>query len=429
MSEYIQVDNYVCKCRAYPTKEQKEKIDAILHGIKVAYNMTAYSISHSEEAVTKVSKKDNETKWPDFSACMKKQWLDVLRENEAVKEVPSTSLSSSVYGIFTDMKKSWEKSKLPADKWKPEFYNSRHPRRSFTIQAQANAFSFTEGKAVFVPVTNVGKVKVRGFRHDLRYGDAPKQTFAEFYSGAKKAFGVTVSKDNCGDYWVSIKLQSVWKPIKENQNHIPLGVDVGIKDVAITSDGTKYENKKFKRREKRHIRRLCRKISRRQGWSNIKFREARKFDDSLVPSHSYESTVLKKAKLERKIARQRNDWNHNISADIVSRSEFIGIEDLLITGMMKNRHLAYSASDAAMGDVLSKLRYKAEWNKVPIIQIGRFEPSSQLCSVCGYRNKETKNLRIREWTCPECGSHLDRDINAARNILAIAQRDYKEMNK
>ena len=114
---------------------------------------------------------------------------------------------------------------------------------------------------------------------------------------------------------------------------------------------------------------------------------------------------------------------------IEKRSEFIGIEDLLITGMMKNRHLAYSASDAAMGDVLSKLRYKAEWNKVPIIQIGRFEPSSQLCSVCGYRNKETKNLRIREWTCPECGSHLDRDINAARNILAIAQRDYKEMNK
>lgn len=422
---YIRVDNYVVKCRAYPTSEQKEKIDSILNGIRVAYNVTAYSISHSDENVTRADKKDENLRWPNFSACMKKEWLNHLRETEeAVKVVPSTVLASSVYGIFCDMKKSWEKQKLPCQKWKPEFYNARHPRKSFTVQAQASGFVFS-GSIVRVPVTNIGKVKVRGFRQDLRYGDSPSQTFEEYYSGQKKAFGVTVSKDNCGDYWIAVKLQTVWKPDKSKSNPVPIGVDVGIKDLAITSEGTKYENKKFKRSQKRRIRRLSRKVSRRQGWSNIKFREAHKKDKELMPSKNYNSSVLKKAKLERKIARQRDNWNHNVTADIVNSASFIGVEDLLVKGMMKNRHMAYSATDAAMGDVLQKLKYKAEWQRVPIQQIGRFEPSSQLCHVCGYQNRNVKNLSIRKWTCPECGSHHDRDINAAINIRDMALKTYE----
>lgn len=454
---YIRVDNYVIKCRAYPTKEQAEQVDKILHGVRVAYNVTAYEITQGNPMVTKPDKNDETVLWPNFSGCMKKEWLAYLRDNyEAVKCVPSVSLSSSTYGIFgVDMKKSWENHhpmvsakdkagnqkmrngkqvfermnkavKLPATKWKPDYYSKKKLRTSFTVQTKVSAFIFTEdSKAVRVGVTNVGKIKCRGWRSDILFGeDKPEKLFQDAFS-KRKQFGVTVSKDNCGDYWIAVKLQTVWKPDKSKSNPVPIGVDVGIKDIAITSEGTKYENKKFKRSQKRRLRRLSRKVSRRQGWSNIEFREAHKKDKELTPSKNYNSSVLKKAKLERKIARQRDNWNHNVTADIVNSASFIGVEDLLVKGMMKNRHMAYSATDAAMGDVLQKLKYKAEWQRVPIQQIGRFEPSSQLCHVCGYRNRNVKNLSIRKWTCPECGSHHDRDINAAINIRDMALKTYE----
>lgn len=454
--KYMQVDNFVMKCRAYPTKEQREKIDKILTGIRVAYNVTAYEVAHANEKLSNPSKKDESVRFPKFSECMKKEWLDHLRnEHEIIKEVPATALASSCYGIFKDMQKSWEtfhpekfpkvqaktKTGMPkfkkngdpvwertekpvkvsCKKWEPTYYSSKHPRTSFTVQTMQNGFEFTDNpKVVFIGVTGLGKVKTRGWRSDLRFGDAPDQTFSEFYGGTKKAFGVTVSKDNCGDYWIVVKLQTVWKPDKSKENLAPLGVDVGIKDIAITSDGKKYGNQHFKRINKVHLRRLSRKISRRFGWSNEVFRAEHKKNTEIVPSKGYERVARKKALLERKIARRRSNYNSEITADIVNRASFIGIEDLLVSGMMKNRHLAYSASDAAMSDVLQKLKYKAEWQRVPIIEIGRFEPSSKTCSVCGYK-RESLSLSTREWICPECGSKLDRDINAARNILSMAQ--------
>lgn len=420
---YIQIDNFVVKCRAYPSKEQQLKIDRILQGIRIAHNVTCYEMVHENESITKPSKKDESVRFPNFSECMKKSWLDYLRANyDLVNEVPASSLSSSVYGVFSDAKKGWEKKKLPCDKWRPEYYTTKKPRTSFTVQTLQSGFEFPEdSKSVFVNITNIGKIKIRGWRNDLRYGEKPDSTFEEFYRNTKKAFGVTVSRDNCGDYWMVIRLQTVWKPCMTQEEAKPLGVDVGIKDLAITSAGDKYPNMQFKRKEKRHIRKLSRKISRRYGWSNIEFRKEHKQHAEIVPSKGYESALLKKARLERKIARRRNNYNHETAMDIVRQSSFIGIEDLLVKGMMKNKHLAYSVTDVAMGDLLQKLKYKSEWNHVPIVQIGRFEPSSQLCSTCGYKNKKVKNLSIREWTCPECGTRHDRDVNAAKNILSIAQ--------
>ena len=241
-----------------------------------------------------------------------------------------------------------------------------------------------------------------------------------FTESRKKVFGVTVSKDNCGDYWLVVKLQTVWLPDKASEKKkVPIGVDVGIKDIAITSEGQKYENKHFARSMKRKKRRLNRKVSRRQGWSNIKFREAHKKDKELKPSKGYERSKLKLAKLERKIARRRENYNHNVTLDIVQSASFIGIESLNVKGMMANHHLAYALNDAAMYDVLSKLKYKSEWRHVPVKEIGQWEPSSKTCSVCGYKRKNL-SLSVREWTCPECGSHHDRDVNAAINIRNFA---------
>ena len=456
MKKYEMVDNFVIKLRAYPNKEQAEKIDAILNGLRVAYNVTAYEISNGNPLLTHPGKKDETVLWPDFPKCMKKDWLNCLRENhEVVKCVPATSLSSSVYGVFKDMEKSyknfhpeivgkqaktktgkpkthkdgtpvWEKSKnaveLPVGKWKPEYYSKKKPRRLFAVQTNCSKFIFKKNsKTVYIGITNIGLVKTRGWRFDIRFGDTPEQTFEEFYKNSDKAFGVTVSKDNCGDYWICVKLQTVWKPTKEKEIHVPIGIDAGIKDIAITSEGVKYPNYKFARQEKKHKRRLNRKLSRRQGWANIEFREAHDKNKELKPSKRYERTKIKLAKLERKIARRRENWNHFASIDIVSGAEFIGIESLNVKGMMKNKHLAYSLTDAAMYDFLNKVSYKANWAKVPIQKIGTWEPSSQTCHICGYVNKAVKSLNVRDWTCPECGTYHDRDVNAAINILNWAK--------
>lgn len=427
---YLKVDNFVVKCRAYPTKSQAEKIDKILHGLRVAYNTTAYEMTKGNEKITKPDKKDLSIKWPDFGKCMKKEWLDWLRENrEAVSIVPSTSLASSCYGIFgKDMKKAWESKKLPCGKWEPRYYSNRYPRRSFTVQTITSGFDISEtSKASRINVTGLGRVKIRGWRDDLLYGDdCPVCTFNEFYAGKKKTFGVTVSKDNCGDYYLTVMLQTVWKPVKQSMERIPIGIDVGIKDIAITSDGEKYENKHFKKEAKTKRRRLQRKVSRRYGWANIEFRNEHKKDDTVVPSEGYKTAKLKLARLERKVARRRENYNHNLTSEITKKASLVAIESLNVKGMMKNHHLADALSDAAMSDVLQKLKYKATWNGVSVSKIGQWVPSSQLCSVCGYRNKGVKNLSVREWICPNCGSHHDRDVNAAKNILMIAQMNNAE---
>lgn len=456
--KYIKADNFVIKMQAYPTLEQKKKIDEILNGVRVAYNVTAYEITQGNPMVTKPDKKDETVLWPNFSGCMSKKWITHLKNNyEVVKCVPSTSLYSSVYGIFgIDMKRSWENYhpivsvkdelgnpkirngkqvyeknkkaiKMPATKWKPAYYSKKKPRMSFTVQTAMSAFVFPEkSKTIVVGVTNVGKIKCRGWRKNIMFGeDGPNKVFQEAFR-ENKLFGVTVSKDNCGDYWIAVKLQSAWIEDKSEDFKVPLGVDVGIKDIAITSNGKKYPNQRYKKQQERHKKRLNRKMSRRQGWSNITFREAYAKDKELSTSNGYEKAKAKHSLLERKIAEKRKWYNNNVSHSIVSEASFIGIESLNVKGMMANHHLAYALSDAAMYDVLSRIKYKAEWFSVPVVEIGQWEPSSQLCNVCGCKNPKVKNLSVREWTCPECGAKHDRDVNAAKNILNMAKAKQNE---
>jgi len=458
----MKVENYVVKLRAYPSDEQKEQIEKILIGLRLAYNTTAYEISISNPQVTKEGKKDATIRWPDFSACMKKEWLDFLRvQYPIIKEVPATSLSSSVYGIMKDLKKSWENFhpikipheqkigddgkpcfkkngepvwektekpiKLPCGKWEPTYYSKGHPRTSFTVQSQATNFVFNENsKTLYIPVTTIGMMKARGWNKEARFGE-DQEGFLEHFRNKElypkgKMLGVTMSKDACGDYWITVHLQETWIPDKTKESLQSVGVDVGIKDVAITSDGKKYENRRYKKSVEPHLEELNRIMSRRQGWKNEVFRAAHRSDKTLEPSNRYRSATLKKARLERKVAFRRGTWNHELTADIVNGADFVAIESLNVSGMMQNRHLSYAVGDVALHDILSKIKYKADRRGIKVVEIGRFEPSSQVCSCCGYKNPEVKNLSVREWTCPECGAVHDRDVNAAKNILAIAKK-------
>lgn len=429
---WYKIPNYTMKCRIYPNTAQQEDIDRILHGIRVAYNVTMYEmITNFKNTKEAKDKKENKTiHFPQFSSMVKKDWLDYLRSNyTAVKEVPAGCLSSSVYGIFAcDAKKAWESmGKKPVEFYKPFFYSAKKARTSYSYQETFSKFSFSEDNknVLYINLNKLGKVKIRGWNQKIRFDEKHSKDFVDFVkeSSGKTQFGLTISKNNIGEYFICFKLNNVYKFIKESDfNKEELGIDVGLKDIAICSNGDKYENKHFAKKEKRHKKILNRQCSRRWGWSNEEFRKTYKDNPEIMPSKRYEKAMLSMKKLDNKIARKRDLYNHETTLKIVSSATSLAVESLNVKGMMANHRLAYALSDAAMYDVLNKLSYKSLWYDRTITAIGQFDPSSQRCNNCGYQNPLVKKLSIREWTCPCCGSHHDRDINAAKNILWYAKQ-------
>lgn len=215
---------------------------------------------------------------------------------------------------------------------------------------------------------------------------------------------VTVSKDKCGTYWLSVLIDNQ----QSNQQKKPIatetavGIDLGIKDYAILSDGTKYSNPKHLDKSQKML----------AHWQKC-------FARTKQGSKNHEKARIKVAKTYRKITNQRTDFIQKLSTDLVKRFDTICLEDLNVKGMEQNHNLAKAITDAAWSEFVRELEYKSEWYGNNIVFIGRFEPSSKLCHNCGYINNDLK-LSDREWICPECGEVHDRDINAAINIKTIA---------
>ena len=175
--------------------------------------------------------------------------------------------------------------------------------------------------------------------------------------------------------------------------------------MCITSDGTKYWNPKTIRKYEKKLAKLQRQLSHKEKRSRNYYKQKKKI-----------------ASCHEKIRNTRKDYLHKVSHEIISESQVIVSEDLQIKNMVKNHHMAKSISDVSWYELTRQLEYKAEWNKRKYVKINTFYASSQLCSVCGYQNTKTKSLSVREWTCPVCGAEHDRDINAAKNILAEGLR-------
>lgn len=214
----------------------------------------------------------------------------------------------------------------------------------------------------------------------------------------------TVSRDHCGTYWCIITVDDLKpKPTKTKLVKVnAVGIDLGIKDYAILSDGTKFTNPK-------HLEKVQRKLA----WLQRDFARTKK------DSKNHERMRIKVAKCYRSITNQRNDFLHKLSAHLVRNYDVICLEDLNVKGMEQNHHLARAIQGAAWGEFVRQLEYKSEWYGKNVLFIGRFEPSSKLCHKCGYINQKLQ-LKDREWVCPVCGEHHDRDVNAAKNIKEIA---------
>lgn len=446
---YYKISNYTVKCRLYPNKSQMKKMNDSIHAVHVYHNAVVYdmfvNLLNTNEKLDKDSGKT--IHFPDLSKATKKNYKNKIAEmNPCISNAPAGALTTNYGVILCDLKKQLEsqvsgenvnkgKAIRPVENSKPQYYSKSHPRRSYTYAESFGKISFSENKNVFyIDLAKVGKVKVRGFNMNLRFDPSCCIDFKEYVSHNKnQKMKVTISKDNCGEYNISILFKEVYKLVKNiPEKKQEKGVDVGVVDIAILSDGTKYKNKKIKdgmngeNKRKRKV--LHRRLNRAWGYSNEIFREERKKDSTLKPSKGYWKAKQKLAKFERDIKRKRRLENDYITLDIVRKSSFIGIESLSVTEMIKNAkgntnkkraRIRDSLLDAAMGEILALIKMKCNWYDVECVSIGKYEASTQICSECGFKIGKL-STDIREWDCPKCGFHHDRDINAAKVILKIA---------
>lgn len=214
-----------------------------------------------------------------------------------------------------------------------------------------------------------------------------------------RILSATVSRRPSGKYFVSICCADVKiQPLPSTGKSV--GVDLGIKDLAITSDGVKFPNSKYTYAAEKKLGRLQRSLSRKT-----------------KGSANWEKARVKVARLHERIANQRRDTVHKITTSLIRDYDVVCIEDLNAKGMAKSHHLAKSVADSAFGEFRRQLEYKSAWYGKAVSVVDRFYLSSQLCSACGTKWAGTKDLKVRKWVCPQCGASHDRDVNAAVNIL------------
>ena len=373
--------NYAFRYRMYPTKEQEILIQKTFGCCRKVWNLyLGYSIEIYEQYEVGL----NEYDWSKALTQLKRH------ENwKFLNEPASTALRKELEFLGKAYQKFFNKKA-----GFPNFKSKKNPVKSFTMQIDYN-----EGKVVNnrIQLPKLGKCKVRNPEKDnfIPYG---------------KINSATITQEADGKYYVSLNcVESKNDPLPKTGKVI--GIDLGLKDYATLSDGTKIENPRFYRELEPRIKEWNKIKSRRQMYKSEK--------GYSYPSKRREKARLKAAKLHAKQRHQREYFLQNLTTSLVREYDIICIEDLSVKEMMEkgNTGLSKSIGDAGWYRFKALLDQKCKKYDKRLIKIPRFEPSSQLCSECGYKNEEVKDLSVREWTCPHCGAHHDRDVNAAKNIL------------
>lgn len=354
------------KYRIYPNKEQQKLIQKTFGCCRFVYNQTlAYRKELYETKKEYMSKFD----------CNNYVNQILKKEHKWLKEVDKFALTNSVYNMDSAYQKLFKEHA-----GYPKFKSKRDNKKSYKTNLTCTNIEVSfENNKIKLPKLKWVKAKVH----------------RQFIGKIKSA---TVSQNPSGKYFVSILVDTEHTPMKQNNNFV--GIDLGIKDLLITSDGEKFDN-----------------IRTTKKYEDKLAKEQRKLSHKVKGSKNYERQRITVARIHEKIHNTRIDHLHKISHQLISENQVIVSEDLAVSNMVKNHNLAKAISDCGWYELTRQLAYKAEWNGRTYIKIGRYVPSSQTCNVCGYVNKDTKDLSVREWICSQCGTIHDRDINAAINIL------------